>query len=49
LSAHLLNLPSEKGDGLPPEKANVDFARFGLGADVILLIDRAYRERLPVA
>ena len=32
----------------PAEQGDVDFARFGLGADVILLIDRAHRERLPV-
>jgi hypothetical protein len=34
---------------LPPtEDGDVEFERFTLRADVILLIDRAHRERLPV-
>ena len=32
----------------PAEQGDVDFARFGLGADVILLIDGVHRQRLPV-
>ncbi|MGB7790097.1 MAG: hypothetical protein WBL39_02705, partial [Terrimicrobiaceae bacterium] len=32
----------------PVEQGDVEFTRFPFRADVILLIDRAHRERLPV-